>query len=126
MCRRLKRSWQSCANTVKVTWPIFWMEYQVRICTFSTRIEIYYSFIDSVILFEKFPLISFSSSVWDLGVRSHPFMTSTRRGEGVMLRWTHVDGGKGGDFFVDVINGWPLTLDAEHISYLAHCFYFLL
>src|SRR6218665_2473037 len=25
----------------------------------------------------------------------HPFMTSTRRGEGVRLRWTHVDGGGG-------------------------------
>src|SRR6218665_3120075 len=28
--------------------------------------------------------------------RGHPFMTSTRRGEGVGLRWTHVDGGRGG------------------------------
>src|SRR6218665_574805 len=28
-------------------------------------------------------------------VRGHPFMTSTRRGEGVRLRWTHVDGGRG-------------------------------
>src|SRR6218665_2507318 len=28
--------------------------------------------------------------------RGHPFMTSTRRGEGVRLRWMHVDGGKGG------------------------------
>src|SRR6218665_879769 len=27
--------------------------------------------------------------------RGHPFMTSTRRGEGVRLRWTHVDGGGG-------------------------------
>ena len=27
-------------------------------------------------------------------VRGHPFMTSTRRGEGVRLRWTHVDGGE--------------------------------
>src|SRR6218665_3026585 len=27
--------------------------------------------------------------------RGHPFMTSTRRGEGVRLRWTHVDGGRG-------------------------------
>jgi len=26
-------------------------------------------------------------------VGGHPFMTSTRRGEGVGLRWTHVDGG---------------------------------
>src|SRR6218665_586573 len=26
---------------------------------------------------------------------SHPFMTSTRRGEGVRLRWTRVDGGGG-------------------------------
>ena len=25
--------------------------------------------------------------------RDHPFMTSTRSGEGVRLRWTHVDGG---------------------------------
>ena len=25
-------------------------------------------------------------------IRGHPFMTSTRRGEGVRLRWTHVDG----------------------------------
>src|SRR6218665_1887647 len=30
------------------------------------------------------------------GFRGHPFMTSTRRGEGVRLRWTHVDGGRGG------------------------------
>src|SRR6218665_100836 len=28
-------------------------------------------------------------------IRGHPFMTSTRRGTGVMLRWTHVDGGGG-------------------------------
>ena len=28
-------------------------------------------------------------------VRGHPFMTSTRRGEGVRLRWTHVNGGRG-------------------------------
>src|SRR6218665_2766817 len=28
-------------------------------------------------------------------LRGHPFMTSTRRGEGVRLRWTHVDGGRG-------------------------------
>src|SRR6218665_2593560 len=28
-------------------------------------------------------------------VRGHPFMTSTRRGEEVRLRWTHVDGGRG-------------------------------
>jgi len=28
--------------------------------------------------------------------RGHPFITSTRRGEGVRLRWTHVDGGRGG------------------------------
>src|SRR6218665_1829823 len=28
-------------------------------------------------------------------VRGHPFMTSTRRGEGVRFRWTHVDGGGG-------------------------------
>src|SRR6218665_2589366 len=28
-------------------------------------------------------------------LRGHPFMTSTRRGEGVGLRWTHVDGGRG-------------------------------
>src|SRR6218665_686797 len=27
--------------------------------------------------------------------KGHPFMTSTRRGEGVRLRWTHVDGGRG-------------------------------
>jgi len=26
-------------------------------------------------------------------IRGHPFMTSTRRGEGVRFRWTHVDGG---------------------------------
>src|SRR6218665_581946 len=25
-------------------------------------------------------------------VRGHPFMTSTRRGKGVRLRWTHVEG----------------------------------
>jgi len=25
----------------------------------------------------------------------HPFMTFTRRGRGVRLRWTHVDGGRG-------------------------------
>src|SRR6218665_2987446 len=30
-----------------------------------------------------------------LAYRGHPFMTSTRRGEGVRLRWTHVDGGRG-------------------------------
>src|SRR6218665_2869147 len=29
------------------------------------------------------------------GVGAHPFMTPTRRGEGVMLRLTHVDGGGG-------------------------------
>ena len=29
-------------------------------------------------------------------IRGHPFMTSTRRGEGVRLRWTHVDGARGG------------------------------
>ena|SRR6218665_2438322 len=28
-------------------------------------------------------------------VWGHPFMTSTRRGRGVRLRWTHVDGGRG-------------------------------
>ena len=28
-------------------------------------------------------------------VRGHTFMTSTRRGEGVRLMWTHVDGGGG-------------------------------
>src|SRR6218665_261674 len=28
-------------------------------------------------------------------IRGHPFMTSKRRGEGVRLRWTHVDGGRG-------------------------------
>ena len=28
-------------------------------------------------------------------IRGHPFMTSTRMGEGVRLRWTHVDGGRG-------------------------------
>src|SRR6218665_1168242 len=28
-------------------------------------------------------------------IRGQPFMTSTRRGEGVRLRWTHVDGGGG-------------------------------
>jgi len=33
--------------------------------------------------------------------RGYPFMTSTRRGEGVKLRWTHVDGG-GGQLHVDV------------------------
>ena len=27
-------------------------------------------------------------------VGGHPFMTSTRRGEGIGLRWTHVDGGR--------------------------------
>src|SRR6218665_1273182 len=27
--------------------------------------------------------------------RGHPFMTSTRRGEGVRLMWTHVNGGRG-------------------------------
>src|SRR6218665_238751 len=27
--------------------------------------------------------------------RGHPFMTSTRRGRGVRLGWTHVDGGGG-------------------------------
>src|SRR6218665_3235917 len=27
--------------------------------------------------------------------RGHPFMTSTRRGEGVRLSWTHVDEGRG-------------------------------
>jgi len=26
-------------------------------------------------------------------LRGHPFMTSTRRWEGVRLRWTHADGG---------------------------------
>ena len=26
-------------------------------------------------------------------IRGHPFMTSTRRGEGVRLRWTQVDRG---------------------------------
>src|SRR6218665_1851151 len=29
------------------------------------------------------------------GIWGHPFMTSTRREEGVRLRWTHVDGGGG-------------------------------
>jgi len=28
-------------------------------------------------------------------LRGHPFMASTRRGEGVRLRWTHVDGWRG-------------------------------
>src|SRR6218665_2613203 len=28
-------------------------------------------------------------------IRGLPFMTSTRRGEGIRLRWTHVDGGRG-------------------------------
>jgi len=28
-------------------------------------------------------------------IRGHPFMTSTRKGEGVRLWWTHVDGGRG-------------------------------
>src|SRR6218665_1588731 len=32
----------------------------------------------------------------------HPFMTFTRRGEGVRLRWTHVDGGRGVQPHVDV------------------------
>src|SRR6218665_3036690 len=35
-------------------------------------------------------------------VRGNPFMTSTRRGEGVRLRWTHVDGGRGVQPHVDV------------------------
>ena len=36
-------------------------------------------------------------------VRGHPFMTSTRRREGVRLRWTHVNGGgRGGQAHVDV------------------------
>ena len=34
--------------------------------------------------------------------RGHPFMTSTRRGEGVRLRWTHVDRGRGVKPHVDV------------------------
>jgi len=32
----------------------------------------------------------------------HPFMTSTQRGEGVRLGWTHVDGGGGSSPHVDV------------------------
>src|SRR6218665_1065188 len=28
-------------------------------------------------------------------LRGHPYMTSTRRGEGVRLKWKHVDGGRG-------------------------------
>ena len=32
----------------------------------------------------------------------HPFMTSSRRGEGVRLRWTHVDGGREVKSHVDV------------------------
>ena len=35
-------------------------------------------------------------------LKGHPFMTSTRRGEGVRLRWTHVDGGRGVQPHVDV------------------------
>ena len=38
----------------------------------------------------------------DLLLRGHPFMTSTWRGEGVRLRWTHVDGGRGVQPHVDV------------------------
>src|SRR6218665_1569694 len=38
---------------------------------------------------------SLSSQYLMLSIRGHPFMTSTRRGEGVGLRWTHVDGGSG-------------------------------
>src|SRR6218665_3913568 len=39
-------------------------------------------------------------------------MWTSTRGEGVRPMWTHVDRGEGDqkrDFFVDVINGWPLT-----------------
>ena len=30
-----------------------------------------------------------------ISYRGHPFIMSTRRGSGVGLRWTHVDGGRG-------------------------------
>jgi len=35
-----------------------------------------------------------NASLYSLrNIRGHPFMTSTRSGKGVRLRWTHVDGG---------------------------------
>jgi len=38
-----------------------------------------------------------------LKVSGHPFTTSTRRGRGVRLRWTHVDGREGVKPHVDVL-----------------------
>src|SRR6218665_1449891 len=43
------------------------------------------------------------------GIWGHPFMTSTRREEGVRLRWTHVDGGRGSSPHVDVLL-WIINL----------------
>ena len=46
-----------------------------------------------------------------LALRGHPRMTSTLLLPLLLPMWTHVDKGRGGqkpDFFVDVINGWPL------------------
>jgi len=45
---------------------------------------------------------SLSSASISHPLRGHPFMTSTRRGQGVRLRWTHVDGGRGVQLHVDI------------------------
>ena len=37
-----------------------------------------------------------------LHFRGHPFITFTRRGEGVKPRWTHVDGRRRGEVRADV------------------------
>jgi len=53
---------------------------------------------------------------------------STKGGvRGVRPMWTHVDRGEGSqktDFFVDVINGWPLgEICGVHIAVMYHQYY---
>src|SRR6218665_1446471 len=92
-----------------------------EICFLVFSFLIYNPFFLLLFLFEVSPLSIYvlcSSVVWFLLsltrtflllpvlthhlIGGHPFMTSTWRGKGVRLRWTHVDGGVGGPPHVDV------------------------
>ena len=50
-----------------------------------------------------------------LAVSRERCVLDVHKEEGLWLMWTHVDrgGGRKFDFFVDVINGWPLGLTSS-------------